>query len=140
VVLIRSETTEEGESVRRFYDLQLLRDRNAIFALSWTAIHHITERSPLLGTTPDSLVAQHAVIVVSLTGLDETLLQTVLARHAYVAKDIVFGARLADILTPADGGSSWMIDSAHFDEVQPASLTSSNRPALQQACLAMRGN
>ena len=92
VVLIRSETTKEGESVRRFYYLQLLRDRNAIFALSWTAIHHITERSPLLGTTPDSLVAQHAVVVVSLTELDETLLETVPARHAYVAKVIVSSA------------------------------------------------
>jgi inward rectifier potassium channel len=70
------------------------------------------------------LAAQHAVVVVSLTGLDEILLQTVPARHAYLAKDVVFGARLADILTPIDGGSLWMIDAAHFDDAQPASLTS----------------
>jgi len=68
VVLIRSETAEEGERVRRFYDLELLRDRNALFALGWTAIHPITERSPLFRTTPDSLVAQHAVVVVSTHG------------------------------------------------------------------------
>ena len=32
VVLIRSEVTKEGESIRCFYDLQLVRDRNALFA------------------------------------------------------------------------------------------------------------
>jgi inward rectifier potassium channel len=123
VVLILSETTEEGEHVRRFHDLELVRDCNALFALSWTAIHQITERSPLFGKTSESLSAQQAVVVVSLTGLDETLLQTVPARHTYGPSEIVFGARLADILKVTDDGSSWMIDSAEFDAIVPAPLT-----------------
>lgn len=123
LVLIRSEITEEGEAVRRFHDLELVRERNPLFALSWTAVHPINARSPLFGMTADSLSAQQAVIVVSLTGLDETLLQTVPARHTYAPRDIVFGARLADILKPADDGSSWMIDSAQFDEIVDAPLT-----------------
>jgi inward rectifier potassium channel len=123
VVLIRSEMTEEGESVRRFHDLELVRDRNPLFALSWTVIHPITERSPLFGMTADSLSARQALIVVSLTGLDETLLQTVPARRTYGPSDIILGARLADILRPADNGSSWMIDSAQFDETVDAPLT-----------------
>jgi inward rectifier potassium channel len=123
VVLIRSEITEEGEAVRRFYDLELVRDSNPLFALSWTAIHPITVRSPLFAANADSLSAQQAVIVVSLTALDETLLQTVPARHTYGPRDIVFAARLADILRPNDDGSRWMIDSAQFDKVVPAPLT-----------------
>ena len=74
--MIGSEIAEEGESVRRFYDLELVRSRNPLFALSWTAIHPVTEQSPLFGMTAASLAAQQALIVVSLTGLDETLLQT----------------------------------------------------------------
>ena len=42
VVLARNETTAEGEAVRRFYDLDLSRRQNALFALSWTVIHPIT--------------------------------------------------------------------------------------------------
>ena len=53
VVLIRSEVTKEGESIRCFYDLQLVRDRNALFALSWTAIHTIDRHSPLFDATND---------------------------------------------------------------------------------------
>lgn len=57
------------------------------------------------------------------TGLDETLLQTVPARHIYGPRDIIFGARLADILRPTDGGALWMIDSANFDAIIRAPLT-----------------
>src|SRR5262249_23589165 len=52
VVLTRSETTLEGEKVRRFYDLKLLRQQNILFALSWTALHPITQESPFSGETP----------------------------------------------------------------------------------------
>ena len=42
-------------------------------------------------------------------------LETVPARHIYAPREIVFSARLADILRPTDDGSFWMIDSAQFD-------------------------
>src|SRR5438067_1243470 len=47
LVLARNETTKEGEKVRRFHDLALQRERTAIFALTWTAVHPITPASPL---------------------------------------------------------------------------------------------
>jgi inward rectifier potassium channel len=122
VDLIRSEVTAEGERIRRFYNLKLMRYRNSFFALSWTVIHQITEQSPLFGLSIDLLASQQAVITVSLTALDETLLQTVPARHTYGPRDIVFGARFADILSPGDD-SSWTIDAAHFDEIVTAPLT-----------------
>ena len=45
--LIRDEVTSEGEFMRRFYDLQLMRSRSPIFALTWTVMHSINESSPL---------------------------------------------------------------------------------------------
>jgi inward rectifier potassium channel len=83
--------------------------------------------------TVDSLSAQQAVIVVSLTGLDETLPQTVPARHIYAPREIVFGARLTDILRPADDGSSWVIDSAQFDEIVDAPLTLHEGTAVRES-------
>lgn len=115
VILSRQETTLEGESVRRFHDLALARDRNALFSLSWSVIHPITALSPLYGETPESLSAARAQIVVSLTGLDESFLQTVHARYIWDAEEIAWNARFVDILQETPDGVT--IDYAHFDEV-----------------------
>ena len=116
VVLARNETTAEGEAVRRLHDLELVRDRNPLFALTWTAIHLITANSPLHGATPESLAASESEIIVSLTGLDESFAQTVHARHSYVADEIACGARFVDILSRAPDGRR-RIDFAHFHDV-----------------------
>jgi len=116
VVLVRNETTAEGERMRRFHDLEMSRRQTALFMLSWTAIHPITTASPLHGATPESLDAAEAEIVVSLLGIDEQFSQTVHARHRYRAADIVWNARFADILF-RDGQRE--LDYARFHEVIP---------------------
>src|SRR5437867_11613586 len=60
VVLARNETTAEGVEMRRFYDLDLTRRQSALFTLSWTAIHPLTEASPLRGLTTSALEAAEA--------------------------------------------------------------------------------
>lgn len=122
VVLARQEFTAEGEEVRRFHDLALSRNRNAIFAYSWTAIHPIRPDSPLFGATPESIAAADADLTVSLTGIDETFAQTIYARYSYNAEDIVWGARLADITTHTPEGD-FALDMTKFDEVVPAELS-----------------
>jgi len=121
VVFARQESTLEGEEVRRFYDLELTRQRNAIFNYSWTAIHPINLNSPLYGATAESLSASGAQIVVSLTGLDDTFSQTVYARYYYDAEDIIWGARLAEISKRTPDGE-FMLDFTHYDEVVRAAL------------------
>jgi len=116
VVLSREEKTLEGEEVRRFHDLATTRGRNALFAFSWTAIHPITESSPLFGESRDSLEQAASMIVVSLMGLDETLSQTVHARHLYLPADIVWGGRFADIIMKGTDGSR-TVDYSRFDEI-----------------------
>jgi len=118
VVLARDETTAEGESIRRFHDLELTRRQNAIFALSWTAMHAITERSPLYGASSTSLAAAGAEIVVSLVGTDETFSQTVHARYSYVPDEIVWDARFVDIISQLPDGRR-RIDYTRFHDVVP---------------------
>jgi len=118
VVLATTETTAEGEVIRRLRDLEMLRSQHALFALSWTAIHPITERSPLYGATPESLAAAEMEIIVSLTGLDETFSQTVHARHSYVPEEIVWNARFVDILSRLPDGRR-VVDYTHFHDVVP---------------------
>ena len=116
VVFARSEDTLEGENVRRFYDLELSRTRNSVFALTWTVIHWITETSPLFGATPASLAASEIEIIVSVVGLDETLSQTVHARHSFIPEEIAWGARFVDVISRLPDGRR-QVDLTHFHEV-----------------------
>ncbi len=117
----RIETTAEGERLRRFYDLPLQRERTSLFALSWTAVHQITPNSPLAGQTSESLKKAAAMLVISLTGLEETFSQTVNARNYYDADSILWGKRLADITTFQTDGTP-LLDYSRFDEVMDAPL------------------
>jgi inward rectifier potassium channel len=122
VVFARTEKTIEGEEVRRFYDLELTRYRNALFALSWTVIHPIGESSPFYGADLAALATANVSLVVSMTGIDETFSQTVHARHEYLFDDIIWGARLVDILARMPDGQL-AINYDRFDGVEPAPLT-----------------
>lgn len=115
-VLIR-ERTKEGDDMRRSVELKLVRDRTAIFFLTWTAMHKIEEDSPFYG--PDAferLRAQEAQIYLTLSGTDETFAQTIHARHGYKLEDIISGARFRDVLTTYPDGQR-VIDYHHFHEV-----------------------
>lgn len=114
-VLTIDDTTEEGESIRRFHTLALTRSRAATFALSWTAIHPVTPDSPLFNMTADELARRRAGLMVSLTGIDETFAQTVHARFDWPAASIAFKKRFADILTESEAGR--VIDYAKFHDV-----------------------
>ncbi len=116
VVLALTEATAEGEVIRRLCDLEMARAQNALFALSWTAIHPITAGSPLYRATAESLAAAEAEIIVSMTGLDESFSQTVHARHSYTAEEVVWGARFVDILSRTADGRR-MVDYTHFHDV-----------------------
>ncbi len=117
-VLVRNEQTAEGFTVRRVHDLALRRNRSALFALTWTAIHPVTPQSPLYGEDAQSMADKEADIVVSLTGYDETLAQTVHARHAYAPEQVVWGVRFRDILVRLPNGIR-AIDYRRFHDVAP---------------------
>lgn len=99
-----------------------------MFALSWTALHRIDESSPfwpkdgpngaggLLAALEDSR-AQRGELFLSFTGIDETLGQTIHARHSYSLGDIIYNARFADVLTIEPDGTR-IIDYGRFHEVE----------------------
>lgn len=118
VTLLRGERTAEGEPVRRFYDLDLVRASNPIFVMSWTAAHPITAESPLRDVTPERLVEWEALIIASVVGMDETSGQTVHARHVYGPGDVLWGRRFADIIEVRPDGSRVM-HFERFQETQP---------------------
>jgi inward rectifier potassium channel len=118
LMLARQEVTAEGDEMRRFHTLEVARSRTPLFGLSWTVMHVIDPASPLHGATPESLEAQQAEVIATILGIDETLSQTIHARHGYPGRDILFDRRFADILTrDSDGTTS--IDYSRFHETLP---------------------
>jgi inward rectifier potassium channel len=119
VVLLVTERTREGEVMRRQVDLPLVRDRTGVFFLTWTALHRIDATSPFHG--PDALArlrAQGAELFVALTGLDETIGQTIHARYNYKLDDLVMNARFADVMSDDPDGTR-VIDFSRFHDVVP---------------------
>lgn len=117
VYLMRDEVSEEGHFLRRFYPLKLLRHQTPNFTLSWTAMHAITPGSPLHGETAESLAQKKAQLIISLSGIDETVAHTIHARHTYAVQDIVWNARLVDIFYDALDGHRYL-DFSHFHDVE----------------------
>jgi inward rectifier potassium channel len=120
VDLARQETSTEGMEIRRSHELKLARDRNPQFSFSWTVMHPIDASSPLHGIDPDMLAGQDASIVVTLTGVDESLSQSVFVRTAYRADEILWGRRFVDILSRTEDGRS-LVDYTRFHDTVESS-------------------
>lgn len=118
VTLVRNEITQEGQFMRRFYELPLVRSHSPLFALSWTVMHMIDENSPFYGVTAEMMVEEEMEIIVTLTGIDETVAQSIHARHSYDAREILWNMQFLDILSKTRDGRR-VVDYSRFHEVVP---------------------
>jgi inward rectifier potassium channel len=89
----------DGVKRRTFNELPLMVDHMPLLMPSWTAKHVITKDSPLFGLTKDNLGQKNIEIIVSITGFDETLSQTVHSHHSYITSEIIFGGKFVDIIS-----------------------------------------
>ncbi len=132
LVLLLTETTAEGETLRRPQELLLTRDRNPLFSLTWLAMHKIDESSPFHPPGAlDRMRAQSAQLFVTLYGVDETVGQNIHARHRYELDDIVWGGRFRDLLTDLEDGSR-RLDYRVFHDIDAPS-TESGRVLADEA-------
>jgi len=113
VVLAFDHTTAEGEFMRRFEPMGLVRERSPMFALSWTGMHLVDADSPLFGKDAEWMRQTRAELVVTLTGIDDTFNQPVHAQTSYIGREVRWNHGFVDIIQEnADGTRS--IDYAVF--------------------------
>ncbi len=120
VYLIQDEISLEGQRMRHFYELPLVRNETPRFSLGWTVMHPIDDQSPLFEATAESLEQRRSAIVVSLSGLDETVMQPLHARYVYAVRDIRWGHRFVDMIYDTKNGDRY-IDYRYFNVVEPLS-------------------
>ena len=115
--LMRLDTTVEGFTLRKLYDLTLVRDQHPVFKLGWVLMHVIDENSPLFGENAETLKGRDASLLLTLEGVDESTSQTMQARHMWPCEQILWQHRFVDVMREENGVSH--IDYSHFDEVVP---------------------
>jgi inward rectifier potassium channel len=122
VLLIRTETTTEGKLFYRMLDLALTRQRALSLSRSWNVLHVIDPQSPLFGETPQTLATKEVELQVQVIGLDDATMQTVHGGHRYFARDILWGQRMADVLSETPDGHL-LLDLRKFNDVEPTEPT-----------------
>ena len=115
--LLRSVPDGEG-TLRRFYDLPLVRSTSPAFSLSWLVMHRIDEASPLFGMAQADWEASGDELIVLMTGTDSSLAQFISARHGFGLGRVLWGHRFADILGVDSAGRRW-IDYDRFHATLP---------------------
>src|SRR5437762_5407527 len=108
-----------SSTVRKFYELELERNRVVFFPLSWTVVHPIGPGSPMWGLTHADLTAAEAELLVLLIATDETVSQSVHSRSSYQAEEIVWRAKFANTLmrNESEGIVGMTLDRIHECEV-----------------------
>jgi inward rectifier potassium channel len=120
--VMRTTRTAEGSTIYRTVDVPLVRERAPALQRSWLVLHRIDAASPLAGETPDSLARADAELTLSVSGIDDTSLQFIHARHTWTAPAVVFGARLADVISETPEGGM-LIDLQRFHDLEPTTAT-----------------
>ena len=122
LTLLRDEETGEGARLRRFYELKLMRYRTPVLAMTFTVRHEIDRDSPLWGASAASLEAENAELVVTASGVDETITQRVHARTSYLPHEILWDHRFVDVIGWTEEGSR-VIDYRRFHDTVPVTAT-----------------
>lgn len=110
--------TAEGRRYVGFMPMWLLKAENPAFALSWTLFHSIDADSPLYGDTREQTIADDFNIVVGISGLDETSLQTVNSRYTYAADDLRWDHEFVDMFHRDEHGLS-QVDFCKVHDTKP---------------------
>jgi inward rectifier potassium channel len=115
-VMLKLEKMADGSLFRRIHDMKLVRNEIPMFSLSFTVQHIIEENSPFYQETHESLVQKEALVIITITGLDETMSQMVSTRHSYNFDEIIWGAQFKDVLLRDENGELYF-NFHNFDEI-----------------------
>lgn len=119
VTVSRLEPKSDGTLSRKYYSLNLERNKVAFFPANWTLVHPITEKSPLYGCTPEELEQSDTEFLVSLQALDDTFVQSVHTRFSYRYDEIRWGHKFRPMY---EGNQQTKLDLNKLDETEAVDL------------------
>jgi inward rectifier potassium channel len=105
IILMRNETTREGEVLRRFYPLKLQFERLILFPAIITIRHIIDEDSPLHGATLADMEHDDHRYTASIVCIDTVIPAPVQSNHTYSWKDIRPNQKFVEVYREIDDNS-----------------------------------
>ena len=109
-VLLSIVSTEDGQKIRKFYDLELEMSKINMLALSWTVVHPRDEQSPLHNMDKETFEKSDAEFMVLIKGYNNTLSQNIHSRTSYKFHDVVWDAKFSPIFSNENGKAIVAID------------------------------
>jgi inward rectifier potassium channel len=118
LTIVRTSRGKDGVAHYFSEHVPLVHERTGVLGRALTLRHVIDERSPIVRDTPESFEAGDIELALAISGTDETTLQPVHARATWSAKNVVWGARPADMFSEPESDVVRM-DLRKFDDVVP---------------------
>jgi inward rectifier potassium channel len=118
MVYSRDERVQEGEDIRRFYELKVYPERMISFPAALIIRHTIDEQSPMYGISPERLEKEDAFFVASTLSLELVMAASVQSAQDYSWDEVRFGERFVDVYTQLEGGRL-TVDYGRLHETEP---------------------
>jgi inward rectifier potassium channel len=93
------EVSEEGHPIRRLHDLPLVNANLSLFAMTWTVMHEIDDKSPLASYDAEQLKTGDARLVLTIAARDHALGAAIHDLRIYTASEVLFGMHYAEAIT-----------------------------------------
>lgn len=78
---------------RDFHFLNLERSKINLLPLTWTVVHPIDDKSPMLGLTENDLKQRDGEFIILIKSITDTYFQTVYSRMSYKSSELVWNAK-----------------------------------------------
>ena len=118
MIYSRDEQVQEGEEIRRFYELKVYPERMISFPAAMIIRHTIDEESPLYGISSERLQKEDAFFVASTLSLELVMAASVQSAQDYAVEDVRFGERFVDVYTQLEDGRL-TVDYGRLNETEP---------------------
>jgi inward rectifier potassium channel len=113
---------ENGNLSNKFYNLELEIAKVNALSLSWTIVHHITEKSPVYEFTEADFKKTEMELLVFVKAFDEVFSNTVITRYSYTADEIIWGAKFRTMFYPNENKSKTILDVSMLNEFDKVEL------------------
>jgi len=113
---------EGGKKMNKFYPLALEISTINSLTLSWTIVHHITEKSPLYNLNQEDMRAVNLEILVFVKAFDEVFSNTVMTRTSYVADEIIWGGKFKIMYYPNQDKTKTILDLGMINDYEKVDL------------------
>jgi inward rectifier potassium channel len=113
---------ENGNLFNKFYNLELEIAKVNALSLSWTIVHHITEKSPLYEFAEGDFKMTEMELLVFVKAFDEVFSNTVITRYSYTADEIIWGAKFRTMFYPNVNKSKTILDLSMLNEFDKVEL------------------